>query len=257
VGDGEKAAPEETGTVVPTGVHAVIKLVTFLKRREGLTRPEFEQRWLTVHAPMAAVFPGLRGYMLSFPVWPEHEEPSADGVAQLWFASEEATQESYSTDVGRSGSKDAASNLSRRQHLFASEEWIVPPQSLSAYPFKLLVACRRLPPLDRATFIEAWGRAAREVAGTLFAGQPSRVCFDRRGKILNSSPDGGLGLIDADAVHDGMLEVWTDSEASVIEFASRVQVLPASLLAIGAGFEILPMKENVIVKPPSPAYGIG
>ncbi len=235
----------------------MIKLVTFLKRREGLTRPEFETRWLTVHAPMAAVFPGLRGYMLSFPVAPLHEEPSADGVAQLWFDSEEATQESYSTDIGRSGSKDAASNLSRRQHLFASEEWIVPPRSLSAYPFKLLVACKRMPALDRASFVEAWGRAARQAAADLFPGLPSRVCFDRRGKILNSSPDGQLGLIDAEAVHDGMLEVWADSETAVTALASRIATPPAALLAIGNAFEILPMKENVIVKPTSPAYGIG
>ncbi len=256
MGDAEKTAPEETGTVVPTGVHAVIKLVTFLKRREGLTRPEFEQRWLTVHAPMAAVFQGLRGYMLSFPVQPADEEPSADGVAQLWFDSEEATQESYSTDVGRSGSRDAASNLSRRQHLFASEQWIVAPPSLAGFPFKLLVACRRLPPLDRPAFLDAWDAAARQVARDVFPGLPSRVCFDRRGKVLNSSPGGQLALIDADAVHDGMLEVWTDSETSVIELATRLEALPASLLAIGAGFEILPMKENVIVMPPSPAYGI-
>ncbi len=234
----------------------MIKLVTFLKRRDGLSRPEFEQRWLTVHAPMAAVFQGLRGYMLSFPVWPAHEEPSADGVAQLWFDSEEATQESYSTDVGRSGSRDAASNLSRRQHLFAFEQWIVAPPSLAGFPFKLLVACKRLPLLDRSAFLGAWDEVARQVARDLFPGLPSRVCFDRRGKVLNSSPGGQLALIDADAVHDGMLEVWTDSEASVIELASRVAAPPASLLAIGTGFEILPMKENVIVMPPSPAYGI-
>ncbi len=239
------------------GEHVVIKLVTFLKRREGLTRPQFEERWLTIHAPMAAVFPGLRGYMLSFPVWPPHEEPSADGVAQLWFDSEEATQESYATDIGRQGSKDAASNLSRRQHLFASEEWIEPTASLADHPWKLLVACKRLPPLDRAAFVEAWRDATRQVARDLFPGLPSRTCVDRRGKILNSSPDGSLGLIDAEPVHDGMFEVWAQSEASVIELASRIAALPASLLAIGAGFEVLPMKENVIVKPPAPAYGTG
>ena len=234
----------------------MIKLVTFLKRRENLTRPEFEQRWLTIHAPKAAVFPGLQGYMLSFPVLPPDQEPSADGVAQLWFESEEATQTSYSSNIGRSGSKDAASNLSRRQHLFSHDRWILAPKSLTEFPFKLLVACRRKPSMNRIDFLEAWETAARQIAKSLFMNLPSRVCTDRLGKILNSSPDGLLALVDADAVHDGMFEVWARNETAVMELASRVAILPSPFLAIGTDFEILPMKENVILMPPSPAYGV-
>ena len=58
----------------------MIKLVTFQKRANSLTRSEFEHRWQTIHGPMAAQFPGLRGYMLGFSIEPD--EPQADGIAQ-------------------------------------------------------------------------------------------------------------------------------------------------------------------------------
>lgn len=234
----------------------MIKLVTFLKRRDGLTRPEFEARWRDIHAPMAAIFPGLRGYMLSFPVLPETQEPSADGVAQLWFDSAEACQASYASDIGRSGSKDAAANLRRRQHLFASEDWIRSPKSLAGFPWKLLVAAKRRTALGRADFVAAWDEAARRVAARMAPDAPSRVCSDRRGKILNSSPDGALGLIDAEPVHDGLFEVWVADPRALAELAGRMAEPPDELAALGRDFEILPLREHVIVMPQATAYGV-
>lgn len=233
----------------------MIKLVTFLKRKPPLTRPGFADRWLTVHAPMAAVFPGLRGYMLSFPVAPEAEEPSADGVAQLWFDSEEAAQESYATDIGRSGSKDASGNLTRRQHLFASERWIAAPRSLHDLPYKLLVAGKRLPGVERSVFASAWETAAETRIAPLIQGRALRVCADRRGKMLNSGTSGMLGLVDGEPVHDGLIEIWCEGPTDLTRLAEKTPGIERSLEGVATGLEILAMRENVIVKPPAPAYG--
>jgi sulfate transport system permease protein len=54
--------------------------------------------------------------------------------------------------------------------------------------------------MNRIDFLEAWETAARQIAKSLFMNLPSRVCTDRLGKILNSSPDGLLALVDADAL---------------------------------------------------------
>jgi len=234
----------------------VIKLVTFLKRRDGLTRPAFEARWRDVHAPLAAIFPGLRGYMLSFPILPDPEEPSADGVAQLWFDSAEACQASYASEIGRSGSKDAAANLRRRQHLFASEDWIRPPRSLAPYPCKLLIAAKRRPDLDRAAFVAAWDAASRRVAARITPDLPSRVCSDRCGKILNSAPDGALGLIDAEPVHDGLFEIWTADAAALSQVMARLSPRPDEFAGLVQEVEILALREHVIVLPQAPAYGV-
>jgi uncharacterized protein (TIGR02118 family) len=234
----------------------MIKLVTFLKRKPELTRPGFAERWLTVHAPMAAVFPGLRGYMLSFPVDPEPAEPSADGVAQLWFDSEEAAQQSYATDVGRSGSKDASGNLLRRQHLFASERWINAPASLSNLPFKLLIAGKRRGGLDRAQFAAHWEAAAENAIGPQIEGMPLRVCVDRRGKMLNSGTSGDLDLVDGEPVHDGLIEIWGQTANDLERLAAMKSALCDGLTGLADGLEMLAMQEAVVVKPPAPAYGM-
>jgi uncharacterized protein (TIGR02118 family) len=233
----------------------MIKLVTFLKRKPPLTRPGFAERWLTIHAPMAAVFPGLRGYMLSFPVAAEAEEPSADGVAQLWFDSEEAAQESYATDIGRSGSKDASGNLTRREHLFASERWISAPASLGNLPYKLLVAGKRLSGVERSDFASRWEEAGESRIAPLVEGRALRVCVDRRGKMLNSGTSGALGLVDGEPVHDGLIEIWCEGPTDLTRLAEKTSAIERALEGVATGLEILAMRENVIVKPPAPAYG--
>lgn len=238
----------------PQGDVEMIKLVTFLKRRPELTRDQFADRWLTVHAPLAAVFPGLRGYMLSFPIAPPDAEPSADGIAQLWFDSEEAAQASYGSDVGRAGSRDASGNLSRRQHLFASERWIVPAATLAEHPFKLLLAGKRLDGVSRDAFVTVWEAAAVELADAV-AGAPVRVCVDRRGKMLNSGTSGTLDLVDGEPVHDGLIEIWARSQGEITGLEQRTDELQRPLLGIGTGLEVLATRERVIVKPPPPAYG--
>lgn len=74
----------------------MIKLISLLNRKEGMSKDEFMRAWVDEHAPMAASVPGLRRYVLSFildePRRPDvtAEDYSADGIAELWFDDEEA-----------------------------------------------------------------------------------------------------------------------------------------------------------------------
>lgn len=233
----------------------MIKLVTLLKRRPPLDRPAFETRWLTVHAPMAAVFPGLRGYMLGFPVDPQSAEPSADGVAQLWFDTEEAAQASYATDIGRSGSKDASGNLTRREHLFVSEQWIRPAGFLAGLPFKLLVAGKRRAGVARETFAADWEQSARELAA-IFPDHGVRACVDRRGKMLSSASEGPLTLRDAEPPHDGLIEIWCRTFEDLQSLQGQQGVVERVIEVHVASKEILGLREHVVVMPPGPAYGM-
>jgi len=233
----------------------MIKLVTFLKRAPTLTRQDFAIRWKTVHAPLAAVFPGLRGYMLGFSL--DGDEPPADGVAQLWFDSRAAAQISYASEIGRRGSADANAYLARREHLLASEHWLTCEAPLSATPFKLLVSLKRPAEQRREAFC-AWllndvPNGLRQVCNA----QNSRVSVDEKGQLLNSRTQGSLELVAGEAVFDGMIELWFSSAAKA--HAARTDLLPWAADALAprsVAIEYGLLEEHVVVQPPPPAYGL-
>lgn len=65
----------------------LVKRVSFIKRKAGMSPEEFSQYWRDVHGPLALKIPGLRRYVQChvLPEVYEQEEPAYDGVAQLWF----------------------------------------------------------------------------------------------------------------------------------------------------------------------------
>lgn len=233
----------------------MIKLVTFQKRVARLTRPEFEDRWRSVHGPIAARFPGLRGYMLGFSL--DDGEPPADGVAQLWFDSREACQASYASDIGRSGSADASAWLARREHLLASETWLKRTAPLSRTPFKLLLCIKRSDGEERNAFIERLRAAADDGLCGIAGGAQARLSFDEAGLLLNSKVAGDLGLVSGEAPYDALLELWfTDRPAAETgrdRLRSWLHELPG--LPISRWEDAL-LAEHVVVMPPPPAYGL-
>jgi uncharacterized protein (TIGR02118 family) len=77
------------------------KGVSFLTRRPGLSIDEFQHHWREVHAPMAALLPGLRRYVQSQTRRSAYEGgriPAYDGMALTWFDSREAALRAGSTD---------------------------------------------------------------------------------------------------------------------------------------------------------------
>lgn len=233
----------------------MIKLVTLQKRHPSLTRPEFEQRWLTIHGPMAAAFPGLRGYMLGFSL--DEGEPDADGLAQLWFDSREATQVSYASDIGRQGSADASAYLARRQHLLASEHWFTTTGPLSSTPFKLVLGMKRASDWSRGNFAAHLVSDDIRSIGPACGAEQFRVSLDEAGLMLDSRTTGPLELVEGEAVFDGLLELWFATRAAADEGRVRLRALAEERLApIVSGTEEFLLREHVVVMPPVPAYGL-
>lgn len=228
----------------------MIKLVTLLKRRGDMTRDEFEQRWKNVHAPMAAVFPGLRGYVLSFSILPG--EPLADGVAQLWFDDRAGAQQSYASDIGRSGSDDATRYLSRRDHLLVSEQWVSAPETGAPKAFKLMAGYRRPPTMPRKDFISAFCKVDRSLLRSSLGSDVIRTCIDEAGQQLNSGVEGNLELLHQDAVFDALVEAWYDDAETLLAAGKTYQNSSAHLQLVetSASSEMFLLQENVIVSPP-------
>lgn len=256
----ETAAAEERDREDPTSLarvpgHApVIKLVTFQKRVAVLTRPEFEERWRTIHGPIAARFPGLRGYMLGFSL--DEGEPPADGIAQLWFDSRDACQASYASEIGRNGSADASAWLARREHLLASEHWLRRAGAISATPFKVVLCLKRAAGDARETFLAGLRQAATAALCERAGAVQARLSLDEAGLLLNSKVDGDLSLVAGEAPYDALVELWFATEAAAR--AGRAAAAGWTDEAFGARlgrFEDALLSEHVVVMPPSPAYG--
>ena len=68
-------------------VKYMVKVITMLKRRDGLALEEFLRYWQEKHGPLLLkLVPGLKRYVQNTPVrLPRSGELQFDGIAELWF----------------------------------------------------------------------------------------------------------------------------------------------------------------------------
>ena len=108
----------------------MIKLIALLKRKPGLTREEFADRWLNDHIKLSSKMPGLRGYRVNIAI--DHQpdgdgvEPIYDGTAELWWDSVEAMEAAFDSQEGKIAGEDADQFAELRIHIYTAEHFIVP-----------------------------------------------------------------------------------------------------------------------------------
>jgi len=96
----------------------MLKLISLMKRKEGMTKEEFV-RWATVdHAPFAREIPGLRKYVVNVAV---ADDAPFDAANEMWFDDEDARAAGFGSDSGKAAGADAAAHTSERIHLKTSE----------------------------------------------------------------------------------------------------------------------------------------
>jgi uncharacterized protein (TIGR02118 family) len=79
----------------------MIKYVTVLFRRAGMSREEFSSYWKNTHAPILKEIPGLKGYVQNHALADlQGNEPPYDGFGELYFDSLEAMQEGLASLEG-------------------------------------------------------------------------------------------------------------------------------------------------------------
>lgn len=108
----------------------MIKLIALLKRKPGLSREEFANRWLKEHLKLSTKMPGVRGYRVNIAT--NHQpagdgiEPLYDGTAELWWDSVEAMEAAFASDAGKIAGADADQFAEVRIHIY-TEEYIAVP----------------------------------------------------------------------------------------------------------------------------------
>src|SRR4030043_1222934 len=101
-----------------------VKLIALLKAKPGLSREQFEKRWVEGHAPLTLKFKKLRGYRINIAIEEYQEiegELPYDGTAELWWDSLEDMKEDFDSPEAHRAGADADLFTVVRTHLYTRE----------------------------------------------------------------------------------------------------------------------------------------
>ena len=75
------------------------KRITYLTKRESLSRAEFSEHWSGVHARIAINLPGVLAYRQNHVIPDFSSENDVDGIVELWFTSEADASAGFGSEV--------------------------------------------------------------------------------------------------------------------------------------------------------------
>ena len=97
----------------------MIKSVSLLVRKAGMTHEQFMKHWEEIHAPLALKVPGLRRYVQSHIV-EDRKRPDVppldveiDGIAELWYDDRESLARALASPEGKALYADGALFIGR------------------------------------------------------------------------------------------------------------------------------------------------
>ena len=109
----------------------MIKSLTLLTRKAGLTHDEFMRHWVEIHAPLARKVPGIRRYVQTH-LLEERKRPDIpssdveiDGVAELWYDDQEAMRKALASPEGKALYADGALFIGRVKTYTTEERQII------------------------------------------------------------------------------------------------------------------------------------
>ena len=112
----------------------MIKLLSLLTRKDGITHEEFVRHWLEIHAPLAHAVPGIRRYVQSH-ITGARSRPDildtdveVDGIAELWYDSLQAFERAAATPEMKRLTDDGALFIGRIKTYVIEEKPIIPRQ---------------------------------------------------------------------------------------------------------------------------------
>ena len=110
----------------------MIKSVSLLTRKAGLSHEEFVKHWLEVHAPLAHGVPGLRRYVQSHIVGERTRtdipttDVEVDGVAETWYDDLAAMERASASPEAKVLHADGALFIGRIKSFITEEKVIIP-----------------------------------------------------------------------------------------------------------------------------------
>lgn len=110
----------------------MIKSISLLTRKDGMTHEQFVRHWVEVHAPLAHRVPGLRRYVQSH-IIEERKRPDippleveVDGIAELWYDDRDAMAGALASPEAKALHADGALFIGRIKTFTIEEKVIIP-----------------------------------------------------------------------------------------------------------------------------------
>ncbi len=102
----------------------MLKVISLLKRKEGMSLDEFRRWALEEHPPLGKKMPGMRHYRMSV-ILADNPDLPCDAVSEMWFDDDAARVAAFSTPEGEAAKNDAVAHCSSRVHLLTEEKVII------------------------------------------------------------------------------------------------------------------------------------
>ena len=181
-----------------------------LTRKPGMSPAEFSRHWHQSHGPMAATFPGLRGYTQNVVVDArqlaiDHARGgwSLDGLSQLWFDDLDAVHAAISSAGYAPALKDETDFIGAIKLVNCITNVVVPLLKTDGPLIKRMSLLTRRPDIDAERFKHEWwgfhAEAVKKFPGLVGYNQNLVV---ERGRLPSD------GATYADVPVDGVVEMW-------------------------------------------------
>ncbi|HTK34045.1 MAG TPA: EthD domain-containing protein [Caulobacteraceae bacterium] len=108
----------------------MIKIISLLRRKDGMTHEAFVRHWEHVHAPMLRNLPEVRRYVQSHIVT-ERPTPlgaidgEIDGIVELWFDDLEAFERSWRSPANKAVVEDSHTFIGAIKSFIVDEKTII------------------------------------------------------------------------------------------------------------------------------------
>jgi uncharacterized protein (TIGR02118 family) len=186
----------------------VIKRVSLVKRKPGMSVEAFQRYWRDVHAPLALQVPGLRRYIQSHTLPETYDAaapPAYDGIVETWWDSVEASEAARRTREREAVDADQPNFIGASVGLITTEVAILDDLPSAADRQALLKYISALYRRDDVS-VEAFQTHWRERHGPAFIAGSHSIRRYVQTHVLPESYDGPTP-----PACDGLAEIWYDS----------------------------------------------
>lgn len=98
----------------------MLKVISLLKRKEGMSREEFYNWAKDAHPKLALEIPTLKQYRMNVARLDEPEAPF-DAISEMWFDDVAAFEAGFGTEAGQRAREDALAHCAQRVHVRVQE----------------------------------------------------------------------------------------------------------------------------------------